>query len=86
MSTKLAFILCLMLVAGFRIIHLFDLPYLIQQLYGVFYIFSTGIIVFTIWKQKKRNASNLKDDNLSKSGENTPTSKRLRAKPSAGGR
>ncbi|VWX38694.1 hypothetical protein [Exiguobacterium oxidotolerans] len=53
MSTKLAFILCLMLVAGFRIIHLFDLHYLIQQLYGVFYIFSTGIIVFTIWKQKK---------------------------------
>lgn len=65
LNTKLAFILCLMLVAGFRVIHLFDLPYLIQQLYGVFYIFSTGIIVFTIWKQKKRNASNLKDGDLS---------------------
>lgn len=65
LNTKLAFILCLMLVAGFRVIRLFDLPYLIQQLYGVFYLIATGIIAFILWKQKRRNASNLKGDDLS---------------------
>ncbi len=53
LNTKLAFILCLMLVAGFRVIHLFDLPYWMQQFYGVFYLITTGIIAFMLWKQKK---------------------------------